>query len=144
MVESNEKDYEVLEDGTIIETITTLCDRTSILDKLISFDAVSEESLIALICDMDLEFKSIRTLVKSEDGKVLIDSFVIMAGDRVILDEKIQLSYKFNNGLFNSKKNITSQTLKNKYEEYSDDENYSSVLKLSVEEENKNNKVYLR
>lgn len=142
VIDPSEKEVVVLDDGTIIEKVISSCDRTSILDKLISLHGVSEESILALICDTSINFETEKTITRDITGKVLIDSFIVMADNNIIIDDKCQLYY-FNinsNGIF--KKNITCQSDIDNYKNYFNNENYDTVLKVNLELEKNKCMIY--
>ena len=140
--DQSNKIVELLEDGTIIEQNINFCDRSSILDKLLSLGGVSEEDIISLLCDIDVNFETIKTIVKSTDGKILTDSFVIKSDDYVIVEDKCQLYYYFDILGFDKKKVITCQSDMNKYENKEFSEGYLNELKISFEKEKNNTKIY--
>ena len=142
VIDPSDKEISVLDDGTIIEKVICSCDRTNILDKLISLDGISEESVIALICNTDIDFESEKTIVKSFDGKVLVDSFVVKAGDNVIIDDKCQLYYQFDSSCGCSKKSIECQSDIDIYKDCDFVENYGYILKISLETENNKCMIY--
>lgn len=136
------RDIKILEDGTTIETTINTCDRSSLLDKLVSLDGVSEESIIALLCDLDACFETKKTIVKNKDGKVLTDSFIIRNGEHIIINDCTQLFYDFNVLGFCKRKSITCQNDMDKYIGKEFKENYLNVLKISMENEKYNSKIY--
>jgi len=132
---------EVLDDGTVIEQYVNFCDKNSLLDKLMSLNGVSEESIIMLLCD-ESNCEVIKTNIKGTDGKVFTSSFVIRKDDHILINDIIQLYYCFNEEGFINKKPITCQSERYKYDMYDFEESYSNELKISLEKVDYYKKIF--
>lgn len=133
-----------LEDGTIVEELTNFVRKEKILDKLLTFDCISEDKLVKLMCDMSLTFETVKRIKKSSTGEVLSNSFVILVDDNPIVEEGCQLTYYYNLGEDElSLKEITSQSVLDSCVEQAEGEAYRHYAFISFEEKKKEKgKVY--